>query len=103
MISELEFPEVIPFENAENETPPNVEVPSEVRAAKKSVVRQTPQRKPTTQIWHGYELPICSALCETTLSMDFWFEVSIPFLPMLITQGKITPPNSPFQALPCRI
>lgn len=70
-IAELEFQEVIPLEDAENEIPPNAKVPGEVRAARKNVARQTPQRKPTTQIWHGNELPICSALCETTLSMDF--------------------------------
>jgi hypothetical protein len=34
----------------ENEMPPNSKVPSEVRAAKNKEVRQTPLRKPTTQI-----------------------------------------------------
>lgn len=47
MSLELEFEARKP---AENEIPPNSKEPNEVRAAKNNEVRQTPQRKPTTQI-----------------------------------------------------
>lgn len=70
--SELEFhgdeAEEAPIEN---EIPLKSKLPKEVRAARNKEARQTPQRNPTTQIWHGNELPICRALCETTLSRDF--------------------------------
>jgi hypothetical protein len=80
MISELEFHGELPSTGmAENESPPNSKEPKEVRAARKREVRQTPQRKPTTQIWQGKELPICRAFCETTLSKYFLFDVSIVF------------------------
>lgn len=71
MISELESQEAIPFENAENEFPPKAKVPREVmRADRNNDIRQTPKRKPSTQIRHGNEFPICG---ETTdLSMDFY-------------------------------
>jgi len=72
-----EFKGEFPREMEENEMPPNSKVPSEVRAAKNKEVRQTPLRKPTTQIWHGNELPICKAFCDTTLSRDFWFSGSV--------------------------
>ena len=72
-----EFKGEFPREMEENEMPPNSKVPSEVRAAKNKEVRQTPLRKPTTQIWHGNELPICKAFCDTTLSRDFWFNGSV--------------------------
>lgn len=71
MISELAFHGEFPIEMDENEIPPNSKVPNEVRAARIKEVRQTPQRKPTTQIWQGNELPICRALCDTTLSIYF--------------------------------
>lgn len=61
----------------ENKMGPKWKVPKEVKAAKKREVKQTPDRNPTTQIWHENELPICSALWETTLSIDFWFNASI--------------------------
>ena len=81
MISELEFHGEPPTEMAENEIPPNSKEPKEVRTARNREVRQTPQRKPTTQIWQEMELPICKAFCETTLSKYFLFdEVSICFV-----------------------
>ena len=83
IISELEFHGEIPMEMDENEIPPIAKVPSEVRAARTREVRQIPQRKPTTQIWHGNEFPICRALCETTLSRNFWFVGSIFFFNIL--------------------
>lgn len=61
MVSELEFPAETPSEMVENESPPNSKVPNEVRVARNREVRPTPHRKPTTQIWHGNELPICKA------------------------------------------
>lgn len=52
----------------------NVEIAGESERpgneARNKEVRQTPERKPSTQIWQGNELPICRALCETTLSRD---------------------------------
>lgn len=50
MTSELEFPGVVPIEMEENEIPPNSKLPNEVRVARNNEVRQTPQRKPITQI-----------------------------------------------------
>lgn len=50
MNSELEFPAEEPSEIDENERPPYSKVPKEVSAARKREVRQTPHRKPTTQI-----------------------------------------------------
>jgi hypothetical protein len=41
--------EVVLKEIAANEIP---KVPSDVRAARNREVKQTPQRKPTTHIWH---------------------------------------------------
>lgn len=61
----------------ENKTGPKWKVPKEVKAARNREVKQTPERNPTTQIWQENELPICSALWETTLSIDFWFNASI--------------------------
>lgn len=69
--SELEFHGDEEEAPIENEIPLNSKLPKEVRAARNKEVRQTPQRNPTTQIWHGNELPICRALCDTTLSRDF--------------------------------
>lgn len=77
MLGEVELDVEIPDEKAEKERPPNWKAPNEVRAARNKEVRQTPQRNPTTQIRHGNELPICIALCETTLSRDLWFKASI--------------------------
>ena len=76
-ISEPEFLGEAPRDLVDNENPPNSKEPNEVRAARNKEVRQTPQRKPTTQIWHGNELPICKALCESTFSRDFWLDISI--------------------------
>lgn len=67
IICGVEFQVEVP----ENEKTPNSKVPNEVRAARNKLVRQTPQRKPTTHIWHGNELLICRALCETTFSRLF--------------------------------
>jgi len=61
----------------ENKMGSKLKVPKEVKAAKKKEVRQTPHRNPTAQIWQENELLICNALWETTLSIDFWFIVSI--------------------------
>lgn len=78
LIWEVEFPDELGIDdNVENERGPNWKVAKEVKAAINKEVRQTPQRNPTTQIWHGNELPICKAFCETTLSIDFWFCASI--------------------------
>lgn len=71
MVFELEFPWEIPIAIVGKETLLNPNAPKEVRAARNRVVRHTPQRKPTTQTWHGKELPICRAFCETTLSIAF--------------------------------
>lgn len=61
----------------ENKMGPKLKAPKEVKAAKKNEVRQTPHRNPTAQIWQENELLICNVLCETTLSIDFWFFASI--------------------------
>lgn len=90
-MSELEFPREVLIEMG-NEIPPSSKVPSDVRAARNREVRQTPQRKPTTQIWHENELPICKAFCETTLSRDFWFNDDSIFL-------SISPQNQRTQNL----
>lgn len=81
MISELEFCGEAPIEMAENEIPPNSKEPNEVRAARNREVRQTPQRKPTTQIWQENELPIFKAFCETILSRDLRYSGSISLFP----------------------
>lgn len=86
IVSWLEFlGSEFPSEMAENEIPLNSKVPIEVRAARNKEVRQTPQRKPTTQIWHGKELPICRALCDTTFSRDFCPNGSIFFSSISLT------------------
>lgn len=76
IISELEFQEVIPYENVDGEIPPKTKVPSEVRAARKNVVRQTPQRK-LHKVGMEMSCPFAVLFVKSTLSMDFWFEVSI--------------------------
>lgn len=54
------------LENCENEAV----IPKEVNAARNREVKQIPDRKPITQTWHGNEVLINNALCETTLSRD---------------------------------
>jgi len=66
-----------------NEIPPNSMEPKEVSPARNREVRQTPHRKPTTQIWQGNELLIAKAFCDKTFCRPFCSSVSILFLSLL--------------------
>ena len=55
----------------------------------------------TTQIWHGNELLICRALCETTLSILFWLGASKSFNNS--SKSTLLPRWSPFYLQPLRL
>lgn len=54
---------------AENDIPQNSKFTRDVRAARNKEAKQTPQRKATTQIWNGNELPLWRALYDQSFKI----------------------------------